>query len=426
MVEVSQKDLKNRQSTPATCVFVDNHVAGGVDTFVRLLIPRLSSSPEKLLLIVNQTYPDLAQVQTSWAKHANIVVYSSVFQRPWFTQIGVTPRNRIVEKIVAVMRRLCEYLILPFEVLRLRRNLLIPPRSNVLVVNGGYPGSYTAIAASIAFSKRNTVSLNIHNLAVPRTLASWPFDSIIDWLVRRRVRTIIGVSRMCETSLKSRFSSQSIPSAVVYNAVETASVVPSAPSVKRSFRRPIVLGLVGTLDHRKGHVFAIKLLAQLQEALPSTTFLLRFVGSDPYHLQDELKELATSLEVIDRVQFVGYRTSHSDIYSDLDFVLVPSTSFESFGLVAIEAVAAGVHVLASSAGALPEILQGLPNCTVLPTLETDDWVSQIESILTNICRVDPATLNGYATCEKLQRFLNPDQMVREYIEILRSLSTYDI
>ena len=423
-VSYSNQISTNDQDLGAvTCVFVDNHVAGGVDTFVRLLLPRLSDSSKKLLLMVNQTYPDLGRLKASCKNNVTVAVYSSVFQHSWFTRIGVTRRGRIAEKLIAAVRRLSEYLILPVEVFRVRRNLSLPPESTVLVINGGYPGSYAAIAASLAFSKHNAVAMNIHNLAVPRTSASWLTDWLIDWIVRRRVRVFIGVSHTSDNALKSRFSPQSVCSAVVYNAIEPTSTRErdSLPD-ERANPKPIVLGLIGTLEHRKGHFFAVRLLAHLREAIPSKSFLLQFIGSDPYHLQTELVKFAKSHNVLDSIEFSGYRASQIEMYSNLDFALVPSTALESFGLVAIEAVAAGVHVLSSSAGALPEILEGLPNCTVLPSLDVDDWVTQIENLLPNLWHRNQQVLGQVASHPRLQRFLSPDQMAKEYIAILRSLS----
>lgn len=418
----SQMNINDQIQGAQTCVFVDNYVAGGVDTFIRLLIPRLSDPSKKLLLIVNQNYPDLSRLQASWENYARIVVYSSVFQRSWFTRVGATRRNRIIEKLLAVARRLSEYLILPFEVRRIRRNLCPPTESSVLVVNGGYLGSYTAIAAALAFSKSHAVAMNVHSLAVSRTLASWPVERVIDWIVRKRVQMFVAVSQTCDDALKIRFSPQTICSVVVYNAAEWPSPQQRNDLPRRKLDKDqVTLGLIATLESRKGHWFAVRLLAHLREALPSRNFTLKFVGSDPYDLQGELAEYARSQGVCDGVEFSGYLDSKTKIYSTIDIVLIPSTSLESFGYVAIEAIAAGAHVISSSAGALPEILQGMPNCTVLPTMEARDWSAQIERVLPNLRRGSFQVFNDFVSFPKLQRFLDPNQMAQEYAEILGSL-----
>jgi len=423
MNERGRTEIKNQSLSSVTCVFVDNHVAGGVDTFIRLLIPKLSGSSSKMLLMVNQNYPDLSRLRAACESYARIVSYSSVFQGSWFTRVGVTRRSHVVEKLLAAARRLSEYLVLPFEVVRLRRNLPVPPDSSVLVINGGYPGSYAAIAAALAYSKSNVVAMNIHSLAVARTLTSWPIEWIIDWKVRKRVKIFIAVSHTCDKALKIRFSPQSICSTVVYNAAEWTSPQKHDDLLERQPNQDrVVLGLVSTVELRKGHWFAVRLLAHLREALPSRNFILKFVGSDPYHLQSELVDFARSYGVSENIEFSGYLDSKADIYSTVDIVLIPSTSLESFGYVAVEAVVAGRHVVSSSAGALPEILQGLPNCAVLPSLEVLDWSHQIERILPNLRRERLQVFDDFASFPKLQRFLNPDQMAQEYIDIFGSLN----
>jgi len=424
VIAQNRTNINDQSQGTETCVFVDNYVAGGVDTFIRLLIPKLSGSSSKLLLIVNQNYPDLSRLRAACESYARIVVYSSAFHHSWFTRVGVNRHSWIVEKLLAAARRLSEYLILPFEVKRLRRKLCPPTGSSVLVINGGYPGSYTAIAAALAYSKSNAVAMNIHNLAVARTLTSWPIEWIIDWKVRKRVKIFIAVSHTCDEALKIRFSPQSICSTVVYNAAEWTSPQQHDDLLERQPNKDrVVLALVATVERRKGHWFAVRLLAHLREALPSRNFTLKFVGSDPYHLQSELIDFARSHGVSENIEFSGYLDSKADIYSTVDIVLIPSTSLESFGYVAVEAVVAGRHVVSSSAGALPEILQGLPNCTVLPSLEVRDWSAQIERILPNLRRERFQVFDDFVSFPKLQRFLNPDQMAQEYADMLGSLNS---
>jgi glycosyltransferase involved in cell wall biosynthesis len=63
------------------------------------------------------------------------------------------------------------------------------------------------------------------------------------------------------------------------------------------------------------------------------------------------------------VDFVGYRDDAPSILPAFDVLAVPSR-FEGFGLVAVEAMLAGVPVVASRVGALPEVIG---ECGVLVT-----------------------------------------------------------
>ncbi|VAW92789.1 hypothetical protein MNBD_GAMMA23-358 [hydrothermal vent metagenome] len=83
------------------------------------------------------------------------------------------------------------------------------------------------------------------------------------------------------------------------------------------------------------------------------------LDGDGFHSHyEELKEIVQAdSRLIDRVHFTGF-VSDDDLvtlYSDSLAVTLPSFS-EGFGLPAIEAMACGVPVLASSAGSIPEVV----------------------------------------------------------------------
>jgi glycosyltransferase involved in cell wall biosynthesis len=74
-------------------------------------------------------------------------------------------------------------------------------------------------------------------------------------------------------------------------------------------------------------------------------------GKDGYF--DTLASQATALP---DVHWLGMRDDLPDLYADLDVFVLPSTEPEPYGLVAVEALASGAHVVATDAGGPPEIL----------------------------------------------------------------------
>jgi len=85
---------------------------------------------------------------------------------------------------------------------------------------------------------------------------------------------------------------------------------------------------------------------------------LLFVGDGPERQTAE--ELSRKLGVGDEVRFVGKQEQMEDILAIADLFLLPS-EYESFGLAALEAMAAGVPVVSTNAGGLSEII--LPGIT---------------------------------------------------------------
>jgi L-malate glycosyltransferase len=93
----------------------------------------------------------------------------------------------------------------------------------------------------------------------------------------------------------------------------------------------------------------VKIFANVKKQIPSK---LLFVGDGPERSTAE--DLARELGVCDDVRFVGKQEQMEDILAIADLFLLTS-EYESFGLAALEAMAAGVPVISTNAGGLSEI-----------------------------------------------------------------------
>ena len=93
----------------------------------------------------------------------------------------------------------------------------------------------------------------------------------------------------------------------------------------------------------------IKIFAKVQATIPAK---LLMVGDGPERHAAE--ELCRQLGVDEQVRFLGKQEQMEDILAVSDVFLLPS-EYESFGLAALEAMAARVVVISSNAGGLAEI-----------------------------------------------------------------------
>jgi L-malate glycosyltransferase len=94
----------------------------------------------------------------------------------------------------------------------------------------------------------------------------------------------------------------------------------------------------------------VRIFHRLQRQVPARLVL---VGDGPD--RPEAAYEAESLGITDRVIFLGKQDSVAELLACADLFLLPSES-ESFGLVALEAMAAGVPVIASDTGGLREVV----------------------------------------------------------------------
>lgn len=93
----------------------------------------------------------------------------------------------------------------------------------------------------------------------------------------------------------------------------------------------------------------IYIFAEVLKKVPSK---LLFVGDGPD--RPEAEALCRSLGICDETRFVGKQEQIEEILAISDLFLMTS-DYESFGLAALEAMAAGVPVISTNAGGLPEI-----------------------------------------------------------------------
>jgi len=141
-------------------------------------------------------------------------------------------------------------------------------------------------------------------------------------------------------------------SVVVPNGVDTDRF---RPADRAAARRSLgiaadgrVVGAVARLTREKGIDLAIEAVA----ALPGVRLVI--VGDGPERA--ELGALARSRGVADRVDFLGLREDLPALYPAFDALLVPSRT-EAHGLVAAEALACAVPVVAARVGGLRSIVE---------------------------------------------------------------------
>ncbi len=145
--------------------------------------------------------------------------------------------------------------------------------------------------------------------------------------------------------------------------------------------RPMLL-FVGRLQSLKGADLAIEALAASRHRHATLLLCGGPSGAHGEVYVDELRVLARRLGVADRLRWVTPKPHHllSTYYRAADAVLVPSRS-ESFGLVALEASACGVPVIAADVGGLATIIDHGRTGFLVDGRDPSSWAMRIDSIL---------------------------------------------
>ncbi len=148
---------------------------------------------------------------------------------------------------------------------------------------------------------------------------------------------------------------------------------------------------VGRIEPLKGVDTLLLAMSILQERHPEAIkgTCLAIIGGDPWNEDRDsemarLQQLRTDLGIHDLVTFLGARDQ--DIlpyyYAGAEMVVMPS-HYESFGMVALEAMAMGTPVIASEVGGLAHLVQHGINGFHVPLRDPEALAARILELLTD-------------------------------------------
>jgi glycosyltransferase involved in cell wall biosynthesis len=144
---------------------------------------------------------------------------------------------------------------------------------------------------------------------------------------------------------------------LIYNAIDTEKFRPDGEWGKICRERhqiadsDIVIGYLGRLHYIKGVDIAIKTFAELRQKHHNLKLMIVGDGEQ----MEYYKKLAVSSGVASDIIFTDFTCEPQKIINAFDIALIPSRK-ESFGIVALEFMSAGVPVVASAVDGLKEVV----------------------------------------------------------------------
>jgi len=179
-------------------------------------------------------------------------------------------------------------------------------------------------------------------------------------------------------------------------------------------RTPPHLVMVARFEEQKDHSTLLRALGRLSR-MPWT---LELIGDGP--LMDDARELARALGIADRVQFLGARQDVARRLSHAQLFLLIS-NWEGFPRSILEAMRAGLPVVASRAGGAAESVEhGVTGVVVRPR-EVGELAEALEPLLTNAdlrVRLGTAGRQRYEDAFTFERMLT--ETVGVYEQVLQS------
>ncbi len=172
-----------------------------------------------------------------------------------------------------------------------------------------------------------------------------------------------------------------------------------------------VLGSVCRLIEQKGLTYALRAFAQIAARFPEAHYVI--VGDGI--LREALRAEAEALGIGARVHLAGWRADAAARMVAFDVFVMPSL-WEGFGLVMLEAMAAGLPILASRVSALPEIVVEGETGFLCPPRDVTCLAERMAQLLSDRALAERLGANGKA---RLAAEFSVSKMVERTLAVYR-------
>lgn len=137
-----------------------------------------------------------------------------------------------------------------------------------------------------------------------------------------------------------------------------------------------VCAIIAQLIPRKGHRYLFEAFREISQTLPNCHLLV--FGKGP--LENKLQQQCHNLGIGHRVHFLGFRKDLVRCLCCVDVVAHPA-KLEGLGVSLLQAAAAGVPIVATATGGIPEIVHHGVNGYLVPVGDSKGLTRRIVSLL---------------------------------------------
>jgi glycosyltransferase involved in cell wall biosynthesis len=237
------------------------------------------------------------------------------------------------------------------------------------------------------------------------------------WLVqagRPLTAKLICCSSYVARGVTDQFGVPASETEVIYNGADVHSIARRADAARNGTggRARAVVGMVARLEMHKDQPTLIRAAKLLRDSGRETEVWL--IGDGSRRL--EYERLIAELGLTDTVKLLGMRRDIPELLGQLDVFVFAATPDEGQGVALVEAMAAGVPIVATDVGACREVLDQGELGTLVPPHQPEALAAAIESAL--LAREEAAAQVARARAKAFSVF-TIDSMARAYARTLR-------
>ena len=187
-------------------------------------------------------------------------------------------------------------------------------------INGGYPGGESCIISCLSwkFISKSSPILNIHNLAIQKTLSTFELNRLIlDFIFKIIAPRVIVVSKAVKKSIIERIGYTKVK--IIYNGL-SKNKKRKKINIKKILRiknknKNIIM--VGAYEERKGHSFMINSFINLKKKIKNVNLII--CGSQNNNYSKKLKVNIASKQILKGSVFFYDKFLGDTIFDFMEF-----------------------------------------------------------------------------------------------------------
>ncbi len=208
-----------------------------------------------------------------------------------------------------------------------------------------FPSQYYPAVIKFLLPKNTKLVTTEHNTTNNRR--RFLITKLIDYLIYSLYNHVVFISQGVKMQFEKDFPLLKHKGSVINNGI---SLEIFKPRTNKRIKDTIKLLMVASFSKQKDHLTLIKAFKLLDNK-----YELSLVGEGEQ--LNKMKNYVDKLQLSEKVHFLGFQKNIADIYSQHD-IFILSSNWEGFGLVAAEAMASGLPVIASNVDGLNEVVKG--------------------------------------------------------------------
>jgi len=241
--------------------------------------------------------------------------------------------------------------------------------------------SAVLIGAFVAKELNAYHTWHIHEIV---THPKW-FASLLGKLVNRYSDKVLVVSEAVKGHWDKHVSSFKLE--VIHNGIDYNPYLTAEGNFKKILAvgpETLLIGMIGRINAWKGQPYFLEIASKISETYPQVHFVIVgdvFPGDE--HLEIEMHQKISSLELADKVSVFGFRNDIADILAAFDIFILPSIQPDPLPTVVLEAMASAKPIIATAHGGACEMVEDGITGILIPWDDAEISAKKVVPLLTD-------------------------------------------